>query len=75
VFNPQLNICVFTIFLELFPSQCQLLNPSFAETALKFYIATASWLVQVVIAQEDLDDMSYSEPTLATQFEVSSLHT
>ncbi|CAB3984152.1 Ubiquitin conjugation factor E4 A [Paramuricea clavata] len=49
--------------------KCQLLNPSFAETALRFYIATASWLVQVVIAQEDLDDMSYNEPILATQFE------
>ena len=43
------------------------------ETALKFYIATASWLVQIIIAQDDLDDMSYGEPKLATQYEVSEL--
>lgn len=43
------------------------------QIALKFYIATASWLVQVIIAQEDLDDMSYNEPTMATQYEVRVL--
>jgi hypothetical protein len=44
-----------------------------AETALKFYIATASWLVQIIIAQENLDDMSYGDPSLAAQYEVSGV--
>ena len=46
------------------------MSPGVVENALKFYIATSSWLVQVIIAQEDLDEMSHKEPTLALQYEV-----
>ncbi|XP_028402978.1 ubiquitin conjugation factor E4 A-like isoform X2 [Dendronephthya gigantea] len=51
--------------------KCHLLMPSLVETALKFYIATASWLVQILIAQEDLDNMSIGNPSLATQHETA----
>ena len=45
--------------------------PSLVETTLKFYIATAFWLAQVLIAQEDLENMSLGDPSLAMEHEVS----
>ena len=38
--------------------QTHLLNPSLIEMALRFYIASASWLNQLALAGENFDEMT-----------------
>ena len=55
--------------------QTHLLNPSLIELALRFYIATASWLNQVALAGDNFDKMTcFKEVEIPLPTEVCFRH-
>lgn len=55
IFHLALYLSFVTCFIF---QQTHLLNPSLIELALRFYIATASWLNQVALAGDNFDEMT-----------------